>query len=197
MSMAKIKNAGLQHTSSVLPKRVIGRPFPKGTSGNPSGKRKGEVSITAALKRLVAQGRTADEIAKSIVESVTVRKDAAFARLLLDRCDGVLSQQLSAHLSGGLPVVAPSQVVFAIPPNFRDDPAHRGDPPPPEIADIDPEPQIPALEIPAVIASEDPDRDAQPQQSEPMPQPIPEPRPTPLPRQPFRPMSGPLNARTL
>ena len=62
-------NAGLQGQSSG--KRTFGRPWLKGTSGNPSGRRKGSVSLKAALMRTCTKGDC-----------------AAIARALVDRCKG-------------------------------------------------------------------------------------------------------------
>lgn len=68
------------------------RPFQKGVSGNPGGRPKGS-SVSAAIKRLVAEGNTAEEIAKVIV-SKALEGDIDFLRLLLDRAEGGVMKQI-------------------------------------------------------------------------------------------------------
>lgn len=124
----KKKLTGLQDKSSNAAKPKDKRPwlaqfrFKPGKSGNPQGKRSGCVSIAAALKNALAKGTTADDIAREIIDGVIVRKDAAFARILLDRTEGPVAQALNAHLSGSIvgPVVAPAQVQIIIPSNGRE-----------------------------------------------------------------------------
>jgi hypothetical protein len=81
----KSSHAGLQRVSS-RPRKVVGRPFPKGVSGNPSGKRKGTVSLTASLKRLLSRD-DAERIAKRLV-ALAKAGDLQAVKLLLDRIDG-------------------------------------------------------------------------------------------------------------
>ena len=65
-----------------------GRPWKPGQSGNPSGRRKGSVSLTAALKRLlIAEPELVDRVARTIVDAA-IAGDVASARLLFDRLDG-------------------------------------------------------------------------------------------------------------
>lgn len=121
-------NAGLQHAASKTAKRA--RPWLKkyqwqpGTSGNKSGKRAGAVSITAALKRELARGKTVDQVARAIIKAVVEKGDAGCLRVLMDRTDGLLTQSLQAHLEGQLfaPTPAPQVAVqILIPSNGRGD----------------------------------------------------------------------------
>ena len=82
--------AGLQRQSS---KRVIGRPFQPGQSGNPTGRRKGSVSPTAALRRALTRA-DADTIAQKLIR-LAKGGDPAALKILLDRCDGPLNGPLA------------------------------------------------------------------------------------------------------
>lgn len=63
-------------------------PWPKGQSGNPSGKRKGTVSLAAAVKRLLlSEPQLVDDVARTIVNAA-VAGDLGAARLLFERLDG-------------------------------------------------------------------------------------------------------------
>lgn len=68
--------------------RVPGKPWPKGVSGNPSGKRKGSVSLTAAIKRiLIAEPEQVEAIARTLIRGA-IAGDVQMARLLFERVDG-------------------------------------------------------------------------------------------------------------
>src|SRR5262245_44306796 len=63
-------NAALQQESSPTPppkRGIIGRPFKLGQSGNPSGRRKGSVSLKAALMRVLTR-RDAERIGRELIE---------------------------------------------------------------------------------------------------------------------------------
>jgi len=65
-----------------------GKPWQKGQSGNPAGKRKGTVSLAAAIKRLLlAEPDKVDAIARTLVDGA-IAGDVAMARLLFERVDG-------------------------------------------------------------------------------------------------------------
>lgn len=68
------------------------RPWRKGESGNPGGRPKGE-SISAALRRLLAEGNTADEIAQIILGKAR-EGDIDYMRLLLDRAEGSVMKHI-------------------------------------------------------------------------------------------------------
>ena len=89
-------DAGLQRDSSEA-KRVIGRPFPKGVSGNPSGRRAGSVSPTAALKRILTRA-DAERIAHSLI-ALAAKGDPTALRVLFDRVDFPLAGPLAAALA--------------------------------------------------------------------------------------------------
>jgi hypothetical protein len=100
---------------NVLPHR-----WRKGQSGNPSGKRKGTVSLTTALKNVLAKGFNADKLALQIFNGA-MAGDAALVKVVLDRVDGTVAQQLDAHLSGFVGGTAvPTQIVIEIPSNNRE-----------------------------------------------------------------------------
>ena len=80
--------------------RSLSNAAPKGVSGNPGGRPRGRVSITAALRELAAQvapneigndspeGQTwAERVALRLLEGAS-HGDASLARLVLDRIDG-------------------------------------------------------------------------------------------------------------
>jgi len=71
--------AGLQRESS-KPK-VVGRPWAKGTSGNPTGRRRGSVSLKAAIRRALTS-QTADRIARQLVQAAADGNLAAIKLLL-------------------------------------------------------------------------------------------------------------------
>lgn len=102
-------DAGLQHQNS-SPK-VVGRPFKPGVSGNPSGRRRGAASLTAALKRKLTR-QAAEQIAAKIVDRARQGDRHAWA-IILQRCD-------EFPLPGdGVPPVAMPHVQLIIPDNGR------------------------------------------------------------------------------
>jgi hypothetical protein len=88
--------AGSQHQSSKR-HRVVGRPFKPGQSGNPSGRRKGTVSVAACLKRLLSKP-DAEKICRKLIEQAKAG-DLQAVRLLLDRLDGPLSGPLAVAVA--------------------------------------------------------------------------------------------------
>ena len=79
---AQPADAGLQQTSSEPKRRVFGRPFQPGQSGNPTGRRRGSVSLRSAIKRALTQA-DADAIARALIQNA---KDGGVqsTKLLLD-----------------------------------------------------------------------------------------------------------------
>ena len=92
----KLARAALQRPCS-KPRKVFGRPFAKGTSGNPSGKRKGSVSIAATLRRLLSK-EDAQKIAFRLV-SLAKAGDLGATKLLLDRIDGPQTGPIAVALA--------------------------------------------------------------------------------------------------
>ena len=76
-------------TITTLPaKRQPFHPWRKGQSGNPTGKRKGTVSLAAAVKRLlIAEPHLVDQVARTLVDGA-IAGDVSMARLLFERVDG-------------------------------------------------------------------------------------------------------------
>lgn len=119
--------AGLQRTTSTSnkAKKVVGKPWVKGQSGNPSGKRAGTVSPTAALKRALTR-RDAELIARKVI-ALAKKGDATILRVLLDRLDGPLSgplAQIAVQSVFQTPATPPAErVQILITDNHRNDPA--------------------------------------------------------------------------
>ncbi len=80
-------SAGLQHENS-KPK-AVGRPWARGTSGNPSGRRKGTLSPTAALKRTLTKADLEQIVTKLI--DLAKAGDRHALRIVFDRIDGPIS----------------------------------------------------------------------------------------------------------
>ena len=81
-----MSDAGKQPDNSG--KRVVGKPFPKGVSGNPSGRPKGALSITAKLRELL-QSDDGEAFAKAFMRYAKAGK-FPFAKEVIDRIDGKL-----------------------------------------------------------------------------------------------------------
>jgi len=92
-------DAGLQRENSAR-KRIVGRPWPKGVSGNPSGRRRGSVSLAAALARSLTK-RDAEAICRKLI-SLAKRGDVPALRLLFDRLDTVDIEQRIIQLEEAL-----------------------------------------------------------------------------------------------
>ncbi len=90
------RNAGLQHPGSKA-KRIIGKPWVKGQSGNPSGKRSGSVSPTAALRREMSRA-DAERIARKLVTAARAG-DLGAAKIIFDRLDHPLAGPLALSVS--------------------------------------------------------------------------------------------------
>jgi hypothetical protein len=65
-----------------------GKPWKPGQSGNPSGRRKGSVSLAAALQRLlIKEPDKLESVARTLVDAA-IAGDVSAARLLFERLDG-------------------------------------------------------------------------------------------------------------
>ena len=85
---------GLQRENSG---KVRGRPFVKGQSGNPNGRRKGTVSPTAALRRILSR-TDAERIARTVIDAAA-DGDLQATKLLFDRIDGASSSPMAVALA--------------------------------------------------------------------------------------------------
>lgn len=96
--------AALQRKSSgPKPKaKPRGRPWPKGVSGNPSGKRKGCVSLVATLKRLFSRA-DAESVVRRLV-ALAQGGDTQAMKLIFDRLDGPQNGPLALTMSQAMSV---------------------------------------------------------------------------------------------
>ena len=92
----KAPDADKQHALS-KPKRVVGRPFKPGQSGNPGGRAKGGASIAAALRRTLTRP-DAERIAQRLIADAQAG-DVQATKLLLDRIDHPLAGPLAVALA--------------------------------------------------------------------------------------------------
>jgi hypothetical protein len=122
---AKPKKAAAQeqHPNSTSKRRVVGKPFPPGQSGNPGGRPKGR-SITALLREgmdktalaigvKLAEGQTVAEGITDKLLSMALDGNMESIAVILDRTEGKVSQPLDVT---GETV----QTVFYLPDNGRD-----------------------------------------------------------------------------
>lgn len=111
--LSVVENAG--HENSVEPQAaisrdaapisVIGRPFPKGQTGNPNGRPKGVKSLVRDLRRAMTPERRA-EIMERLVDVAcdpTHREWMNAVKLIWDRRDGPIVRELA--VSGNVPQV--------------------------------------------------------------------------------------------
>jgi hypothetical protein len=89
-----------EQRSNKCPDHLVRHQFKPGQSGNPSGRPKGSVSLTEAMRRLLrARPEEADEAVRIAYEILTGRRDATkgqveMARIWLDRIDGPVTQRI-------------------------------------------------------------------------------------------------------
>ena len=80
----------------------------KGQSGNPSGRPKDQPSIEAAMRRLLADGNSGQELVNALV-MVAVKKalkgDHRFWNSILERVDGKVADRLAGADGEGLTVI--------------------------------------------------------------------------------------------
>ena len=94
-------DVGLQRNSNgKSPGGITGKGFRPGQSGNPSGKRKGSVSLAAALARSLTR-KDAEAICRKLI-SLAKRGDVPALRLLFDRLDTVDIEQRIISLEDAL-----------------------------------------------------------------------------------------------
>lgn len=92
------KDTGLHSKTAGL------KPWKKGQSGNPSGKRKGTVSIKAALLRNLTPA-LANKIAKTWLNAAA-NGDVGFSKIVIERLEGRVTEvvELSGPDGGSIPV---------------------------------------------------------------------------------------------
>ena len=74
-----------------LPGGITGKGFSKGVSGNPGGRRRGSVSLTAALRRELTRA-DAQKIARKLID-LAIAGDLQAAKLLFDRGDSIAIEE--------------------------------------------------------------------------------------------------------
>lgn len=109
---SKQKSAVVYTDNAARKKANLLKPWPKGVSGNPSGKRKGHASVTAALKRKLTR-KDADVIAAKLIGQAKAGNRHA-VRILIETCGEDLPPDLT------VPVVEAQRVIFRIPSNGRE-----------------------------------------------------------------------------
>ncbi len=87
--MGDIENSSV----AAPPRRVVGRPFEKGVSGNPGGRPKKDRALTAALERVVSKTVLAEKVWEAALAG-----DTAMQRYIYDRIDGSPVQRHEAKL---------------------------------------------------------------------------------------------------
>lgn len=103
------KQVEIQQNISTQAKRVIGRPFPPGVSGNPNGRPKKGTALTDVMREML-EGNP--EIKKAIMAKLlkgAADGDLAFIREVLDRIDGKPTVTADIHNTGEV-VVVPDEV---------------------------------------------------------------------------------------
>ena len=93
-----VPTAGLQHDCSKPKPKVVGRPWPKGTPGSPSSRRRGTLSPTAALKRVLTQADLEQVVTKLI--DLAKAGDRHALRIVFDRLDGPM-KEIAASAEAG------------------------------------------------------------------------------------------------
>lgn len=102
-------NTEKQQTISTQEKRVIGRPFLPGQSGNPAGRPKKGTALTDVMREML-EGNP--DIKKAIMAKLLAGAaggDLAFIREVLDRIDGKPNVTADIHNTGEV-VVVPDEV---------------------------------------------------------------------------------------
>jgi hypothetical protein len=93
--------------------RIIGRPFPKGVSGNPAGKPKGTFSLLTILKKELQKiprelkgkerKQYAELLVKKVLHKAIVEGDDATIRLIFNYTEGMPKENIDIK-SGGKPI---------------------------------------------------------------------------------------------
>ena len=101
-------NKNADNTAKKQQKRVIGKPFEKGQSGNPAGRPKGSISIVAELKKKLEEvpkennpdkKRYVDMLVLTAIKKVLVDGDTQMIKDIIDRVDGRPNQPIESDLN--------------------------------------------------------------------------------------------------
>jgi hypothetical protein len=83
-------------------KRVVGRPWPKGVSGNPNGRPPGKKPLTEIYEEILADPTQREAVKQQIISTMTLRGMAGVLerREMGERIEGKVVQQVSMEVSG-------------------------------------------------------------------------------------------------
>lgn len=78
-----------------MTKDNLAPPWPKGTSGNPSGRAKGSMSLMPLIRKLLAEGdgKEAEKVARAALDKAK-EGDAKVLGMFLDRLDGPIAARV-------------------------------------------------------------------------------------------------------
>ena len=100
------KQAEKQHTNS---KRVVGKPFPKGVSGNPNGRPKLGFALTDIAREILDEelptGKTRKEVLMRKVADLAYDGNEAMIKLMWNYVDGMPTQRQEITGADGEPLV--------------------------------------------------------------------------------------------
>ena len=96
-------------TAILEPKRVIGRPWPKGVSGNPGGRKK-KLAVTEIFEEILQDENIREQVKQQIVQTVTSRGMAGvlLLREVAERLEGKVTQGI--ELSGTIATMTDEQI---------------------------------------------------------------------------------------
>lgn len=84
--------------------RVIGRPWPKGVSGNPAGRPPGKKPLTEIYEEILQDPKYRDAVKQQIISTMTSKGMAGVLerREAAERTEGKVIQQVAMELAGEL-----------------------------------------------------------------------------------------------
>lgn len=112
-------NENADNTAKKQQKRVIGKPFEKGQSGNPAGRPKGSISVVSELKKKLEEipkegnpekKRYLDMLVIKVIKKALADGDVPMIKDIIDRIDGKAKQP--TELSGEVNLPTPILVKF-------------------------------------------------------------------------------------